>query len=66
MRLIRIRFLLSKSDTRNYMEYVNFVNYRTYNFVSPPGLEPGTQSLKGSCSNQLSYGPSIRRSRIIP
>ena len=26
--------------------------------VSPPGLEPGTQSLKGSCSNQLSYGPT--------
>ena len=27
--------------------------------VSPPGLEPGTHSLKGCRSNQLSYGPSF-------
>ena len=27
------------------------------NLEGPPGLEPGTPSLRGSCSNQLSYRP---------
>lgn len=28
-------------------------------FVGPPGLEPGTHSLKGCRSNRLSYGPTL-------
>jgi hypothetical protein len=30
-----------------------------YSLVGPPGLEPGTHSLKGCRSNRLSYGPIL-------
>ena len=33
-----------------------FIINRLTTFVIPPGFEPGTHSLEGCCSIQLSYG----------
>ena len=53
-----INYILSRNNTiiLSKKDNLNF-------YVSPLGLEPRTQSLKGFCSNQLSYGPSHSATR---
>lgn len=49
-------FPLSVSLPLGYFLTMGFLPYISH-LVSPPGLEPGTHSLKGCRSNRLSYGP---------